>query len=92
MVGNKSVLKRERQNLEARSRNRVVKSKVHTAAKRVIEAINEKNKEEAELKLRKYMKEVHLAVKKGVFHKNNGSRKISRMAKKIKNAFKENVA
>lgn len=85
----KSVLKRERQNLEARKRNRIVKSRVHTVYKKLVSALNLKNREEVEQLLRKYMKEVHLAVKKGVFHKNKGSRKISRIVKRIKAVFNE---
>ncbi|MBN2545671.1 MAG: 30S ribosomal protein S20 [Spirochaetes bacterium] len=92
MPNNKSVLKRERQNLEARKRNRIVKSKVHTALLKLLESINAKNRDETESRLRLYMSEVHKAVKNNIFHKNKGARRIARIVKKIKNTFNEHKA
>ena len=86
---NKSALKRERQDVERRLRNRIIKSKVHTAFRRLVEAINSKNREDVEAKLRVYMSEVDKAVKRNVLHRNNGARKKSRIVKKIKTTFGE---
>jgi len=88
----KSVLKRERQSLEARKRNRIVKSRVHTALLSLEDSISAKNREETETKLRTYMSEVHKAVKKNIFQRNKGARLISRIVKKIKNTFNEHKA
>lgn len=91
MASNKSTLKRERQNNKRRLRNRMVKSRIHTTFKKVIAAINEKNREKVEDIFRDYMSFVDKAVKKGVLHKNNAGRKKSRLALKIKKAFNELV-
>lgn len=86
---NKSALKRERQDVERRLRNRIIKSKVHTAFRKLAEAINSKNREDVEAKLRVYMSEVDKAVKRNILHRNNGARKKSRIVKKIKTTFGE---
>ncbi len=83
----KSVLKREHQNVVRRARNRVIKSKVHTAKIRLVEAINKKDKEDVDKRFRTFMSEVDKAVKKGIFHKNKGARLKSRANKAIKVAF-----
>jgi small subunit ribosomal protein S20 len=85
----KSVLKRENQNLIRRARNRVIKSKVHTAKLRLIAAINKKDKEDVDKRFRTFMSEVDKAVKRGVFHRNKGARLKSRANKAIKTAFVE---
>jgi len=89
MATNKSTLKRERQNQKRRLRNRMIKSRIHTTLKRVIAAINEKDREKVESLFRNYMSFVDKAVKVGVLHKNNAARKKSRLAIKIKKAFNE---
>lgn len=86
---NMSALKRERQDKAKRLRNRILKSKIHTAFRKLSEAIPAKNKEEIEKKLRTYMSEVDKAVKKGILHKNTGARKKSRMMKKIAKELQE---
>ena len=89
---NKSGLKRERQDKVRNAHNRIVKSKVHTAYRKLNEAIIAKNREEVEANLRVYMSEVDKAVKLNVLQRNNGARKKSRIVKKIKTVFNENVA
>lgn len=86
-----STIKRERQSVERRLRNRAIKSKVHTAFLSLAEAINNKNREDVEAKLRIYMSEVDKAVKRNILHKNNGARKKSRIVKRIKTVFNENA-
>jgi small subunit ribosomal protein S20 len=87
MPTSKSVLKRERQNLVHRSRNRILKSKLHTSYVRLIEALNSKDKEAVEAKLRIYMSNVDKAVKKNIIQRNNAARKKSRMVKRIKDTL-----
>ena len=86
---NRSVLKRERQNLVRRARNRVLKSKVHTARKKLEEAIALKKREDVEANFRAFMSEVDKAVKKKIFHRNKGARLKSRVHHKIKVVFNE---
>ncbi|MCK4796722.1 MAG: 30S ribosomal protein S20 [Spirochaetes bacterium] len=89
MPVNKSALKRERQNKVRRERNRILKSKVHTAFIKLESAINSKDEGEVENRLRIYTSEVDKAVKRKVFHVNKGARKKARIAKKIKGVFSE---
>ena len=88
---NKSALKRERQDVIHRARNRVIKSKVHTAYRNLCESITAKDREKTEANLRVYMSEVDKAVKRNVLHRNNGARKKSRIVRRIKNVFNENA-
>lgn len=80
----KSVLKRERQNIVRRKRNRVIKSKVHTAFRHLNDAIRTKDTATIDQLFKNYMSEVDKAVKKNVFHKRNGARKKSKMSNVIK--------
>lgn len=82
-----SVLKRERQNATRRMRNRIIKSKVHTAFRRVNEAIHTKDQEAANAGLKVYNSQVDKAVKRGVYHKNKGARLKSRLNKSVKVHF-----
>lgn len=88
MAIHSSVLKRERQNETRRKRNRIIKSKIHTAFKRVIEAIQAKNKEDIDKKLKNYYSEIDKGVKRGIFHKNKAARKKSRITKKVNESLK----
>ena len=87
MEEHNSVLKRERQNAVRRMRNRVIKSKVHTSYRRVLEALNTKDKDETEKKIKVFHSELDKAVKRGVIHKNRAARNKSRLSKKVKKAF-----
>ena len=80
---NRSALKRERQNISRRARNRIIKSKVHTSFINLEEALEAKNKDEIEKRFNVYKSVIDKAVKRGVFHKNKGSRNKSRMSKPL---------
>jgi small subunit ribosomal protein S20 len=67
-------------------RNRATKSKVRTAIKKVKKAIISKEKNISEL-LSLAHKEIDKAVSKGVFHKNNGSRKSSKLDNFVRKNF-----
>lgn len=84
-----SALKRERQNTVRRERNRILKSKVHTAKRHLVEAIDLKKREDVEARLRIFMSEVDKAVKRGLFHRNKGARLKSRLVHRIKIVFNE---
>ena len=86
---NKSALKRERQNTERRLKNKVIKSKVKTAFKKLSDSIDAKKKNEIDVNLKNYFSEIDKAVKNGVFHSNKGIRNKSRIMKKINQLFKE---
>lgn len=60
-------------------RNKAIKSKVKTMIKKVEAAIEAKDKAAAEAALKVATSEISKAASKGVYHKNNASRKISRL-------------
>ena len=79
MANIKSAKKRilvDRRNAE---RNKAIKSTVKTAIKKVDDAIAANDKAAATEALKAAITEIDKAASKGVFHKKNASRKISRL-------------
>lgn len=64
-------------------RNKAIKSKVKTASKKVELAITAGNKEDAVLKLREAVSAINKAKSKGVYHRNNAARKVSKLTKAV---------
>ncbi len=60
-------------------RNKMIKSKVKTVVKKVESAIAAGDKALAEANLKVAISEINKAASKGIFHKNNAARKISRL-------------
>jgi len=60
------------------------RSRVRTFLRRVEEAIESGNKEEAASALKAAQPELMRAAGKGVYHKNTASRKVSRLASRVK--------
>ena len=60
-------------------RNKMIKSKVKTVIKKVEAAIAAGDKEAAQANLLVAISEIDKADSKGVYHKNNASRKVSRL-------------
>ena len=60
-------------------RNKMIKSKVKTVIKKVEAAIAAGDKEAARANLLVAISEINKAASKGVYHKNNASRKVSRL-------------
>ncbi len=65
------------------ARNKAIKSKVKTASKKVELAITAGNKEDAVLKLREAVSAINKAKSKGVYHRNNAARKVSKLTKAV---------
>jgi len=61
-------------------RNKAIKSGVKTAIKKVYAAIESGDKAAASAALVAATSEIDTATSKGVYHKNNASRKVSRLA------------
>jgi len=80
---NKSAIKRAMQSEERRLRNSHVKSTMKTQVKRVIQAIENKDKENLDRLVKNALSYIDKAASKGVIHPNNAARKISRLSKKI---------
>jgi small subunit ribosomal protein S20 len=74
-----SAAKRERQNEKRRMRNRETKSAVRTAVKKFQAAVTASDKTLAKEKLDLAIKLIDTAGSKGVLHRNNVSRKKSRL-------------
>jgi small subunit ribosomal protein S20 len=83
-----SAEKRERQNKKHKIRNTAVKSKTKTEIKKVLAAVEELDRESSEKALKNAITGIKKAASKGVYHKNNASRKVSRLTKKV-NALKK---
>lgn len=79
----KSALKRARQNIKRYGRNKLYKSALKTAVKKVIIAAHEGKKDDASKALSEAIPIIDKAVSKGIIHRNTGSRKISRLSRII---------
>jgi small subunit ribosomal protein S20 len=87
LANHKSALKRNRQSLIRRDRNRMNRSKVKTAVKKIDAAIEvEGSLEKAREALIEAVPIIERAAGKGAFHKKTASRKVSRLTRKV-NSF-----
>ena len=91
MANHKSALKRHRQSLKRRARNVAVKSSLKTTIKKVREAITQKDSAKAQELFVQTTKAFDKAASKGVIHKNNAARRISRLAHSV-NAIEQGKA
>jgi small subunit ribosomal protein S20 len=78
-----SAQKRARQNEQRRQRNVSLRSALRTAVKKVVVAVHEHNVETAQAELPKAIRALGKATSKGIIHKNNASRKISRLTRHV---------
>jgi len=86
LANHKSALKRNRQSLVRRDRNRANRTKVKTAEKRIDAAIEvEGSIEKAQEALLAAVPIIERASVKGAFHKKTASRKVSRLTKRVNN-------
>ncbi|GBC59920.1 30S ribosomal protein S20 [Desulfonema ishimotonii] len=83
MANHKSALKRARQSLIRRDRNRAVKTRVKNVVKSVRLAVEEGAGDTAATELILATSLIDKAAKKGVLHKKTAARKISRLSKLV---------
>ena len=83
MANIKSAKKRILVNKTKADRNKAIKSGVKTAVKKVLAAVEANDKEAAQSALLAATSTIDKATKKGIYHKNNSSRKISRLTKAV---------
>ena len=83
MANIKSAKKRILVNRKKAARNQSIKSAVKTSIKNVEAAVAAGDKEAAEKALLKATSTIDKAESKGVYHKNNASRKVSRISKAL---------
>lgn len=89
MATHKSAEKRSRQTEKRQERNTAIKSRVRTNIKSVLSAVEGKDQAGAAQSLGKAIPEIAKAAAKGILHKRNASRKISRLTKKVNALSKE---
>ena len=85
MANHKSAKKRIRSNANRAKTNQSRISRIRTFIKKVEVAIVNGNKDDAITAFKKAEPQIQKGVSKGVMHKNTAARKISRIAKSIKN-------
>jgi len=79
VANHKSAIKRIRQNQKRYLRNRYWRSSLRTAVKRVREAIAVGELETAQTQLRSAVRVINRVASKGVIHKRQASRRVSRL-------------
>ena len=79
----KSAVKRHRQSLKRQERNRAIRTRLRHALIDVREAVESKSSEPAKERLHAAVKTLTKAVSKGVLHRNNAARRISRLSKQV---------
>lgn len=63
--------------------NKAIRSRVKTSIKRVEAAVASGDKDKAAAELRLATSELSRAAKRGIYHKNNASRKVSRLSRAV---------
>jgi small subunit ribosomal protein S20 len=79
----KSAIKRHRQSLKRAARNKAVRTRIKHVLRELRETIARGDLPAAEEKLRLAVKTLTKAVSKGVLHRNNASRRISRLSQRV---------
>ena len=83
MANHPSALKRHRQSEKRRLRNRAIKSRLRNRVREVRTAVSSKDAEAAAKRLAGAARALDKAVTKGVLHRNNAARRISRLARSV---------
>lgn len=78
-----SQIKRQRQNEKRAFRNLLIRSDFRTSIKKVRSAVLEKNSTGAQEALKSAIQKIDQAVTKGILHRNNASRKVSRLSRLV---------
>jgi small subunit ribosomal protein S20 len=83
LATHQSAIKRSKQNEKHRERNTAIKSKVKTAVKAVLSAVEAKDREASKATLAQSIPILAKAAAKGIYNKKTASRKISRLTRKV---------
>ncbi|MDX1621570.1 MAG: 30S ribosomal protein S20 [Nitriliruptorales bacterium] len=83
MANIKSQIKRNRQNEKRHERNKAVRTRLKSARRAFLEAVETGDREAAEEAFRHATRVFDKAASKGVIHPNNAANKKSKMAKKL---------
>jgi small subunit ribosomal protein S20 len=79
----KSAIKRHRQSVKRQERNTAIRTRVRHIIRETRATIGSNDVEAAEKQLREAVKALTKASSKGVLHRNNASRRISRLTKQV---------
>jgi small subunit ribosomal protein S20 len=79
----KSAIKRHRQSVTRTARNQIVRTRVRHAVRELRETIAQKDAATANTQLLTVVKTLDKAVTKGVLHRNNAARRISRLSRQV---------
>jgi len=83
MANHKSAIKRDRQSKVRRMRNRMNKSKMKSAVRRIEEALVAGIEDQAQEALKIAVPIIQKTASKGTIHSKTASRKISRLTKRV---------
>ena len=83
MANHKSAIKRINQSEKHRLHNRTYRSRTRTFVKKAREALDAKNIEAAEQAIHEAVRDLDMAASRGIIHKNNASRRKSRLMKQL---------
>jgi small subunit ribosomal protein S20 len=86
LANHKSAIKRAKQSEARRLRNRTRKTRMKNVIKSVEEAIASKSPEAAQERLKEAISVIDRTAARGVIHKNNAARKISRLSRRVSTA------
>jgi small subunit ribosomal protein S20 len=75
-----SAQKRHRQSLKRQAHNRAIKTRVRSAAKQALDAIESDDREAAAKSLQQVMKVLYKAASKGTIKRNTAARKVARLS------------
>ena len=89
MAHSKSAKKRMRQNEKERQQNKSVKSSMRTSIKAVEQAIEDGDREQAEKAMSVAAKKLDKAGRLNIIHKNQASRRRSRLQKRVNEVEKK---
>ena len=84
MANHKDAIKRSKQNEKRRMRNRHYRTRMRNQIKAVRAAVDAGNAEQARTQLTGAVSIIHRLVSKGVIHRNQAARKISRLNAAVK--------
>jgi small subunit ribosomal protein S20 len=83
LATHKSAEKRHRQSEKRRASNHAMRSRLRTLVKRVMNAVDRKDADAAQTELLVAARALDKAVTKGVLHRNNASRRLSRLTLRV---------
>jgi small subunit ribosomal protein S20 len=86
MANTRSAAKQARASLRRQANNRSIKSRLHTLEKKFLAAVAAKNASDASALYRLLSSALDKAAKSRVIHRNNASRKKSRLSARLKTA------